>query len=420
MAPAQPAARIRRAASSVVLTTRGLGFVLAALVCFVVAAVGSIPALLYGTGLLLALVILSMLYVFVGHSRVRIERSFTPQVVPPGLTSKTTVRITNLSLLPCLEARWEDTLPHGISGDASGILPALGGSHSADSRVSFSYGLQGLRRGMHAIGPLRVHVLDPFGLVFRRHSFGTAESLVVLPRIVNLPPIAPRGTSEDGATRPAPQHVGVGEDDVIARSYLPGDAMKRLHWKATAHRGELMVRQEEQQINPRAAVFLDCEPTSHGTAKVRKGEWEYSSGFEWCVVTAASITSHLVKAGYVVALQSSGPAIDRLIAEGQDTLEDAMVDLAVIEPDEDDHDAPLAPERAAFVVLGRVHAGRARHWTKALSASRLVLAFVEAGTSAEALDVLEGAHWRIVHYRSNDDVAGLWTEFDGTRAHAAR
>ena len=75
-------------------------------------------------------------------------------------------------MIPCLEARWEDELPVGISGDAAGVLPALGGSRQADSRVSFSYGLQGLRRGRHSIGPLRVQVLDPFGLVFRRHSFG--------------------------------------------------------------------------------------------------------------------------------------------------------------------------------------------------------------------------------------------------------
>jgi uncharacterized protein (DUF58 family) len=300
------AGRLKRAASSVVLTRRGVGFLAAAVASFIAAPILSLPALLYVTGLMLALVLFSAVFVFAGHSRVRIERSFAPQVVPPGQMSHATVRITNLSVLPCLEAKWSDDLPHGISGDASGVLPALGGSHGADSRVSFTYALQGLRRGRHPIGPLRVNVLDPFGLVFRRHKFGSPELLTVLPRRVDLRPIAPRGTSEDGATRPAPQHVGLGEDDVIARSYLPGDAMKRLHWKATAHRGELMVRQEEQQLTPRAAVVLDCEPLSQGTAQDRQGQWEYSSVFEWCVVATASITAHLVKAGYVVVLQSNG------------------------------------------------------------------------------------------------------------------
>ena len=327
------AGRLRRAASSVVLTRRGLGFLLAGLVSFVAAPILSLPALLYVTGLLIGLVVFSAVFVFAGHSRVRIERSFSPQVVPPGQMARANVRITNLSVLPCLEARWSDDLPHGISGDASGILPALGGSHGTDSRVSFTYALQGLRRGRHPIGPLRVNVLDPFGLVFRRHKFGSPEMLTVLPRRYELRPIAPRGTSEDGATRPAPQHVGLGEDDVIARTYLPGDAMKRLHWKATAHRGELMVRQEEQQLTPRAAVVLDCEPISQGTAKDRQGEWEYSSVFEWCVAATASITSHLVNAGYVVVLQSNGTGIERFIADGQDTLEDAMKYAEIHTPD---------------------------------------------------------------------------------------
>ncbi|WP_162891124.1 DUF58 domain-containing protein [Aeromicrobium sp. A1-2] len=415
----QQPSRLRGAASSVVLTPRGVGFLVVGVVSFAAAPALSLPALLYVTGLLLALVLLSGLFVFVGHSRVRIERSFNPQVVRPGQASRATVRITNLSLLPCLEARWSDVLPRGISGDAEGVLPAMTGSRGADTRVSFSYGLQGTRRGLHPVGPLRVNVLDPFGLVYRRHSFGAPESLTVLPRCVELRPIAPRGTSDDGATRPAPQHVGLGEDDVIARSYLPGDAMKRLHWKATAHRGELMVRQEEQQLTPRAAVILDCDPRSQGTARDRQGVWEHSASFEWCVVATASITAHLVKAGYVTILQSSGPAIERFVAEGQDTVEDAMADLAVVEPQEQDHEHRIAPERTAFVVLGHLSVERAQHWVTHLATTRTVLAFVSAGTPPDALDVLDGARWRVVRYRPKDDVSAAWAELDGTRTHAA-
>ncbi len=398
---------------AVVLTPRGIGFLVAGLVCFVAAPVLSVPALLYVTVLLVGLVAVSTIFVFGGHSNVRIERSFSPQVVGPGLTARSTVRITNLSMIPCLEAEWSDELPPGISGDAAGVLPALGGSRQADSRVSFSYSLRGLRRGRHMIGPLRVQVLDPFGLVFRRHSFGSPEPLIVLPKRVDLPALAPRGESDAGATRPSPQHVGVGDDDIIARAYLPGDAMKRLHWKATAHRGELMVRQEEQQINPRAGVFLDCEPRTQGTARDGKGLWEHSPTFEWGIVAAASIVHHLARAGYSVNFQTSSPAIDHEIADGQDTVEDAMVDLAVLEPDDDDHDRAMTPERAAFAILGRIDIPRAQHWVHAVGGARDVRAFVAAGTSAAALDVLEGARWKVVTYRPNDDLPTMWALFDG-------
>lgn len=410
--------RWRTAASSLVFTRRGIGFLVGAGVSFAAAPILSLPAMLFVTGLLLALVVFSAVFVFVGHSRVRIERSFTPQIVPPGTLTKARIRITNLSVLPCLEATWHDQLPHGITGEASGVLPALGGSRSAASRATFAYELQGLRRGRHDIGPVQVAVQDPFGLVFRRHTFGDTEALTVLPRIVDLPPIRPRGASADGATRPSPQNVGVGDDDVIARTYAPGDALKRVHWKATAHRDELMVRQEEQQVTPRAAVWLETEPSSQSTARDRMGQWEYSAQLEWCVVAAASVTAHLVRAGYVVAVQSSGDGIDRLLADGQDTVEDAMADLAVVTPDEHDRDLPAVPERATFAVLGHLDPARARHWIATLSSSRTVQAFVAQSTRDDVLDALHGARWNVVRYRSGDDLADTWLQFDGAQAHA--
>nr|WP_255669826.1 DUF58 domain-containing protein [Aeromicrobium wangtongii] len=244
--------------------------------------------------------------------------------------------------------------------------------------------------------------------------------MTVLPRRVELPPISPRSASDDGATRPAAHNAGVGEDDIIARSYLPGDALKRIHWKATAHRAELMVRQEEQQVTPRSAVVLDTEPTSQGTARDRKARWEFSPALEWAVVAAASITAHLVRAGYVVALQSSGPAIDRVVADGQDTLEDAMVDLALAEPETVDRAGRHDVEGAVFAVLGRLSPERARHWVTALSTSRSVLALVARGSSAEALDMLDGARWNVVQYSPGDDLAETWSLFDGEPARAAR
>ncbi len=57
-----------------------------------------------------------------------------------------------------------------------------------------------------------------------------------------------------------------------------------------------------------------------------------------------------------------------------------MVDLAVIEPEEHDNDRRVAPERAAFMVLGRLSVERAHHWAHLMSTSRAVLALVAANT----------------------------------------
>jgi uncharacterized protein (DUF58 family) len=417
MAPA-PVRDLRRAVTSVVVTRRGAGFAVAAVATFAAAPLLSLPALLYVTGLLTAMIVLSAGFVLAGHSRVRVERSFAPRVVALGAPSRVTVRLTNQSPLPCLEADWDDHLPHGVSGTNRGTLPGLGGSRSAQPNATISYDVHGMRRGQHLVGPLHIDVHDPFGLISRRHAFGATEPLMVLPARVDLPPITPRGASDDGATRPAPQSAGVGDDDIIARAYLPGDALKRIHWKATAHRAELMVRQEEQQVTPRAAVIVDAEPRSQGTALDRKDEWEFSPALEWSVVAAASITAHLARAGYVVALQSNGTQVDRVVAEGHDTLEDAMVDLALLRPEPVDRPGRHEAEGAAFVVLGRVTVERARQWVAALSTSRTILALVARGTPAPALDVLDGARWNVVTWSPQDDLADAWSSFDAEPAGA--
>ena len=403
-------------------TARGIGFLVAAAVLFVAAPLLSLPALQQVTALLLGLVAAAAVFVITGQARVHVERTFTPQVVAPGRVATASLHVTNTSTVPCLESRWEDTLGPGLTGAAAGSLPALGGSRSARSQARLTYELRGLRRGRHVVGPLRVQVQDPFGLVLRRHVLGDPQHLVVLPKRVELWPLAPHGADNDGASRSAPQHAGIGEDDVIARAYLPGDALKRMHWKATAHRGVLMVRQEEQEVNPRAGVVIDRDARGFGTERDRSGEWEYSPGFEWAVTATASVVAHLTRLGYAVSTRAAGEAFSHTLADGQDGLEDALVDLAVLEP----HEAAAVTaadvdpeERTTFVVLGRPDVERAREWADALAGSASVLAFVARGTSDAALDVLSSARWRTVAYGPQDDVADLWSELDGSRARAA-
>lgn len=407
-----------RSWSSVRLTPRGIGFLVAAGVLLVAAPALSLPALLSVSAMLLGLVVMAAVFVVAGQSKVAIERTFSPEVVSPGAMTTATVRVSNLSVLPALEARWVDTVPNGLSAEASGVLPALGGSRTRRSQVRFRYSVQGLRRGRHAIGPLRVEVVDPFGLVLRRHSFGGAQDLVVLPRRHTLWPLAPHGADHDGASRAAPQNAGIGEDDVVARSYMPGDALKRMHWKATAHRGELMVRQEEQQVNPRAGLVLETRAGSHATGR-DGGDWVYSPELEWAVSATASVLGHLVRVGYAVAVRATGSAVDRVLDDG-DVLDDALVDLAVLEPSTAPTLDGIDPgERTVFAVLGRPDTDRAAEWVDALSHATTVLALVGAGTRDSALDVLSAAGWRYVTYTAQDDVAELWSDLGVSRSRAA-
>ncbi|MEO6471273.1 MAG: DUF58 domain-containing protein [Aeromicrobium sp.] len=416
-----PAKRLKRAAQSVVLTGRGRGFLIGALVSVVAAHVFTVPAFNYVASLLIGLMMCASIFVFAGHSRVHIDRSFSPDVVLPGQYSTAMVAFENLSMLPSLEAQWQDKLPAGVAGEAHGELRALGSSRGIHSRTKFSYVVHGVRRGKHAIGPLTVKVPDPFGLVLRKHTFGELQHLIVLPKRVDLADISFGGANIAGATRPAPQHVGVGDDDVIARSYLPGDALRRMHWKATAHRGELMVRQEEQRNNPEATVLLDLDALGQGTVRDTQGQWEYSPGFEWSIVAAASVVAHLCRRGYLVNVITPGGSVHRSIADGMDTMEDVMADLAVLEPTEvtvEDIVGVAPGERPVVAVLGRIDDAKARAWSRLNTSTGL--AFVAVGTPPEAIEILNSSGWISRTYRAGDDVADLWLDLDARQFHAAR
>ena len=95
-------------------------------------------------------------------------------------------------------------------------------------------------------GPLRLRLVDPFGLV-ERSAVGTdTASLVVVPRVRPLGaggPAGGHGGGGEGARRSIAVH---GEDDVSTREYRHGDDLRKVHWRATARTGELMVRLEER------------------------------------------------------------------------------------------------------------------------------------------------------------------------------
>ncbi len=403
---------------SLALTRRGGWSLLVALLCFVLAAVLSLPALVYVTGLLLGLVLLALAYTLVAVPRARVSRTFSPTLLEPDLEATVSLRFVNLARLSLPASQWRDRLPAGLSGAAAGHLPNLPRTRRGRTGLVLSYDVTAQRRGRHLVGPLELEAVDPFGLARRRHQLAGTTAVVVLPRRRELAPLGSLGLSDEGSGHPAPQHAGNGADDVIARAYLPGDAVKRLNWKATAHRGEFMVRQEERQVNPRAAVYLDCDPSTLGTARDRVGEWEYSPMLEWAVVAGASVMTHLVNEGCIVSLRSSDHAIDRRVGDGHDTLSDAMLDLAVVEPGQHDVDAVESPESSVVLVTGHLDVERAEHWIRVLGHAGSVHVLVAEATRPEALERLDGTRWNVVTYRVQDDQAERWLAFDRVVNHA--
>jgi uncharacterized protein (DUF58 family) len=86
---------------------------------------------------------------------------------------------------------------------------------------------------------------------------------VVLPRFASLR--ARPLTREVEAAVTAPR-AGSGTEIFGVREYRPGDPLRRIHWRSTARRGELIVREFEPPGVQNLGIFLDPNPISIETA----------------------------------------------------------------------------------------------------------------------------------------------------------
>ncbi len=120
------------------------------------------------------------------------------------------------------------------------------------------------RRGVYRAVTLEVATAVPFGLQWwsRKVVLPLPNPLYVAPRrgvARPLDALLPDGDGRDGG---AGRHTGVDGDLRAPRPYRSGDSRRVVHWPATAHAGELMVRELEKPAGPPAqlTVALPADP----------------------------------------------------------------------------------------------------------------------------------------------------------------
>ncbi len=280
---------MREALSS--MTTRGRAFLAAGVTAGVCAILLGQDDLLR-VGALLVLLPVVTAY-FLGRSRYRLGlvRSVTPSQVQAGQQTRVQLDLTNDGRMPTGLLLLEDQVPYVLGTRPRFVVDRMGPKW----KRSVGYVIRSDVRGKYFIGPMTVRLSDPFGLVELNRAFTSTTSLVVTPRVFQLPAIPLSGAwTGSGDNRPRAFASGSAED-VTVREYRRGDDLRRVHWRSSAHAGELMVRREEQPWQSRATLFLDNRRSSH------RGSGAASS-MEHAVTIAASIAVHLVQRGFVVRL----------------------------------------------------------------------------------------------------------------------
>ncbi|WP_017622221.1 DUF58 domain-containing protein [Nocardiopsis chromatogenes] len=383
------------------MTARGTGLLVfgAALLCAGLY-VGE-RTLVAAAVLLLALPLLSLLSLAgVGRSLVH-SRTLRPPRVAAGSQAVVMVRVANASAVrPVGGVLAEDTVPPGWGATPRfpvGLLPPR--------RVhDMAYRIEAPRRGLHALGPLRVTVTDPLACARVRRTLGGPESLLVTPRLVALGPGGPHGGAADLGESPARSMAAGGEDDPVPRPYQRGDDLRRVHWRSTARHGALMVRREEAHHAEDADVLVDMRAAAPSDPVL-----------DTAVGAAASVAVHLQARGRRVRVVTGAGRIAE--ADGAQGGAARLVEALALAPQAaPDAVGPwaLAGAEAGGGPLVAVAGPLGAADAAALAAAGgerervAVLCAPDAPGTAGAASALARSGWRVLDVRALDDLPAAW------------
>jgi uncharacterized protein (DUF58 family) len=397
-------------------TLRGTSALVVAAACFIVSSVFGLIELQYFAVLLVALVGIALASLFVARRVDAVTRSFDPEVATVANGAHVTVQVAVRTALPTAPGRWRETIPAGIEAAASGAFPALGtGLRGGAHTVTVAYDLRAVRRGIHLLGPLRITATDPFALARRVSAAGTATRIVVAPAVIELAALATVAGDAGGTLHATSARLGEGADNLTPRRYVPGDSMRRIHWRATAHRDTLMVRQEEQESTPEASVVLDRNALRWAPAAARSPGAD--PAFEAAVTACVSTVVQFVREGFSVeVLDSDGTPLWDRIDGGDLTRADVMVTqfaalTAVPRPADDIGGLARAFGSIGIgpvvFVTGMLDDGAAESLDAVASYSALPV-LLAAATTEEMLDGVEARGWRVADIHPGADLKTAW------------
>lgn len=142
------------------------------------------------------------------------------------------------------------------------------------STSSARYQLRPMRRGRYVLGPVMVRTRFPLGFVERRKLFDVNSVLLVRPRTGHLTSEWRRSRRRNETqVRVLALHEGSVDDEFQQlREYRPGDPTRKVHWRTSARRDELMIRDDRQAHAPPFTLLVDLwqpeEPTEADRERV--------------------------------------------------------------------------------------------------------------------------------------------------------
>ncbi|HRQ36359.1 MAG TPA: DUF58 domain-containing protein [Chloroflexota bacterium] len=249
----------------------------------------------------------------------RLTRTRRTQVGRP-LEERFTVRNTWYIPKLWLEVRDYATLPGHFTSHVV---------HNLGMRDSYSWRVNTIcrERGRYQLGPLRLRTSDPFGLFPMEKDLTPTTNVVIFPLTFDIHQFAlPIGILPGGDALRRRTHV-VTTNAAGVRDYVPGDSFSRIHWRSTARRDRLIVKEFELDpladiwIAPDMAIFdhvSTTQTTASGTpVRGDLPSWLTPEKFtlpesteEYTVTIAASLAQYFLRQDRAVGMLAYGQSAE--------------------------------------------------------------------------------------------------------------
>ncbi len=238
--------------------------------------------------------LLSWLWVWSLRRNLRVERSVHMAWATVGESVPEQVRLVNHGWLPAV---WVEITDESETLETPLRMVSDVGLHTTHTR-NLSHLFK--KRGLYTLGPTHIRSGDPFGIYTLSTVDRHASTILVTPPILPLPLLNIPSAGWTGDERLRQGFISRNISEAGLRNYVPGDSLRRIHWRASAHFDTLIVRQQESATSRDWCIFLDLDRDSQA------GTGDHST-LELSIVLAASLAVRGLREYRRVGLVLAGP-----------------------------------------------------------------------------------------------------------------
>lgn len=206
----------------------------------------------------------------------------------PGDQGQVAVQVQNISRLPLAWVSLADRLPSNLAVGRQGQRPVF--SLSPHSSQMIHLNIKARERGVYRLGPLDVFVGDFFGIHTQKFQADEYATVVVYPQTRPLADLSLPSRLSFGNLK-SPHWINHDPTRLAGvRPYQQGDALRTIHWAATARTQNFQVKQFDHRVSIHGLICLDFFQAGYEVSS-------YYVHTELAVSAAASFATHLLHLG---------------------------------------------------------------------------------------------------------------------------